>query len=273
MIINSDTWLYGVVGNPLKHTLSPALHNAAFSACGLNALYLAFETREIEGALKGMRALGLKGLSVTRPYKSAVIPWLDEVEEWARQIGAVNTIVNQDGRLIGFNTDADGALQALERRLDLAGKTAIILGAGGAARAIGLILKKTGVHLTIANRSRERGEALARALDCPFRSWTEAADIPVDLIIQTTPVGMHPFEDQSPIPAEALKKEMTVMEIIYNPLETRLLRLARERGCSTINGLEMFIAQGAEQFRRWTGLEPPLQVMREAVKAALGGFQ
>ena len=269
MTIDPDTRLYGVVGNPLRHTLSPALHNAAFSALGLNAVYLAFETRDIGGALRGMRALGLKGLSVTRPYKSAVIPWLDEVEELARQIGAVNTIVNQDGRLIGFNTDADGALQALNRLLDLSGKTALILGAGGAARAIGFVLKKSGVHLIITNRSRERGEALARALDCTFRPWMDAAGIPADLIIQTTPVGLHPFADQSPLPPEAFNKEMTVMDIIYNPLETRLLRLARERGCVTINGLEMFIAQGAEQFRRWTGLEPPLRVMKEAVERSL----
>jgi shikimate dehydrogenase len=269
MIIDPDTMLYGVVGNPLTHTLSPALHNAAFSALGLNAVYLAFETRDIEGALKGMRALGLKGLSVTRPYKSAAIPWLDEVEDLARQIGAVNTIVNQDGRLIGYNTDADAALQALERRLDLFGKTALILGAGGAARAIGFMLKDSGVKLTIVNRSRERGEALARALNCAYRPWTEAAGIPADVIIQTTPVGLHPFDDQSPLPAEAFNKEMTVMDIIYNPLETRLLRLARERGCVTINGLEMFIAQGAEQFRRWTGLEPPLRVMKEAVEKIL----
>jgi len=267
MVIDTNTRLYGVVGNPLTHTLSPALHNAAFAALGLNALYLAFETRDIEGAMKGMRALGLKGLSVTRPFKSEVIPWLDEVEEQARQIGAVNTVVNQGGRLTGFNTDADGALQALERRMDLPGKTALILGAGGAARAIGFALKKTGVHLTIANRSRERGEALAKTLDCAYRPWTEAAGIPADLIIQTTPVGLHPVEDQSPLPAEAFTKEMTVMDIIYNPLETRLLRLAREQGCVTINGLEMFIAQGAEQFRRWTGLEPPLRVMKEAVES------
>jgi shikimate dehydrogenase len=269
MRIDPNTRLYGVVGNPLTHTLSPALHNAAFAALGVNALYLAFETRDIEGALKGLRALGLKGLSVTRPYKSVVIPWLDKVEELTRQIGAVNTIVNQDGRLIGYNTDADGALQALERRLELKGITALILGAGGAARAIGFILKKSGAHLTIVNRSRERGEALARALDCTFRPWREAAGIPADLIIQTTPVGMHPFDDQSPLPAEAFNKGVTVMDIIYNPPETRLLRLAKERGCATINGLEMFIAQGAEQFRRWTGLEPPLRVMKEAVEKLL----
>lgn len=269
MIIDPDTRLYGVVGNPLTQTLSPTLHNAAFAALELNAVYLAFETRDIEGALKGLRALGLMGLSVTLPYKSAVIPLLDEVEEPARQIGAVNTIVNRNGRLIGCNTDAAGALQALERRLDPAGKTALLLGAGGAARAIGFMLKKSGARLTIVNRSRERGEALARALDCSFRPWREAAGIPAELIIQTTPVGMHPFEDQSPLPPEFFEKGMTVMDIIYNPLETRLLRTAREQGCATISGLEMFIAQGAEQFRRWTGLEPPLRVMREAVERRL----
>jgi shikimate dehydrogenase len=269
MMIDSNTQLYGVVGNPLTHTLSPALHNAAFAASGLNAVYLAFETRDIAGALKGVRAMGLKGLSVTLPYKGAVIPLLDEVEEPAREIGAVNTIVNQNGRLIGCNTDAAGALQALEQRLDPAGRTALILGAGGAARAIGFMLKKAGVHLTIVNRSRERGEALAKALDCTFRSWPKGDSIPAELIIQTTPVGMHPFEEQSPLPPEFFEKGMTVMDIIYNPLETRLLRTARERGCATISGLEMFLAQGAEQFRRWTGLEPPLRVMREAVRARL----
>jgi shikimate dehydrogenase len=269
MLIDPNTLLYGVVGNPLRHTLSPALHNAAFAAMGLNAVYLAFETRDIAGAMEGVRALGLKGLSITLPYKSAVIPFMDEVEEPAREIGAVNTVVNRNGRLIGSNTDAAGALQALGRRLDPADRTALILGAGGAARAIGFMLKKTGVHLTVVNRSRERGEALARALDCAFRPWPEASGVPAGLIIQTTPVGMHPFEDQSPLPPEFFEKGMTVMDIIYNPLETRLLRMARERGCATISGLEMFLAQGAEQFRRWTGLEPPLRAMRDAVEQKL----
>jgi shikimate dehydrogenase len=269
VIINQHTKLYGVVGHPIGHSLSPTMQNAAFSAKGLNAIYLAFETRDIDGCLKGLRALGIRGMSVTLPHKSAVIPLLDKVDGLAKKIGAINTIVNDEGELIGYNTDAVGALNALATKTELSGKTCLIIGAGGAARAIGFILKENGVELELANRSVERGRALALALACPFIPLDELEETAADLLIQTTPIGMTPGEEGCPIPEQILKKGMVVMDIIYNPLETRLLTMARARGCLTINGLGMFIYQGAEQFRLWTGLEAPVNAMTRAVKEAL----
>ncbi len=271
MRIDSHTALYGVVGNPIRHSLSPSMHNAAFSEAGLNAVYLCFEAEDPEGCVRGMRALGIKGLSVTIPFKSAVIPCLDEVDLVARKIGAVNTIVNRNGRLIGTNTDAYGAWKALTEKVSPRGKRCLMVGAGGAARAIGCILREKGVDLTVVNRSRERGEALAQILGCPFVSLDHMAGEKPELLIQTTPVGMYPHQDQSVIPEEILQKGMVVMDIVYNPLKTRLLRAARERGCKTIDGLGMLVHQGSEQFRFWTGREPPLQVMRKAVLETLGG--
>ena len=268
-MIDRETKLYGVIGYPLGHTLSPVLHNAAFRACGLNAVYLAFESNNLPGALAGMRALGIRGLSVTIPHKESVIPLLDEVDELAEKIGAVNTVTNRENRLIGTNTDALGALKALQDKTELAGKSGLIVGAGGAARAIGYLLKEQGVRLTVTNRSEARGAAMANFLNCSFRPLAEIHKQPADLLIQTTPVGMFPQGEQCLLESEYLESGMVVMDIIYNPLETRLIRMARERGCTAINGLPMFIQQGAEQFRQWTGLQPPVAAMTRAVTAVL----
>jgi shikimate dehydrogenase len=267
--MDQHTDIYGVMGYPLIHSLSPTMQNAAFLEKGLNAIYLAFETKNLEDALKGMRALGIKGMSVTIPHKSSVIPLLDQVDDLAKRIGAVNTIVNDQGRLVGYNTDARGALEALKEKTEVFGKTCLILGAGGAARAIGYILKEHGVDLTIANRSRVRGEELADFLECPFIPLEKATDIQVDLLIQTTPVGMYPHDKESILPSDALNPGTVVMDIVYNPIETKLLTTAKGRGCVTVNGLGMFIRQGAEQFRLWTGLEAPVDSMRSAAEEVL----
>ena len=272
MMIDQKTELFGVVGNPIGHSLSPTMHNAAFSARGKNAVYVAFDTGDIDGCIRGIRALGIRGVSVTIPHKSAVIPLLDEVDGLARRIGAVNTVVNDQGRLVGYNTDAKGALKALKEKIELPGKTCLIIGAGGAARAIGFILRDHGAHLSVSNRSAGRGENLALSLGCPFVPLKEAKGIQADLLIQTTPVGMYPHEDQCIIPHDVLKQGMVVMDIIYNPPETRLLKMAKARGCLAIDGLGMFIHQGAEQFRIWTGLEAPLSAMNRAVEKALRGI-
>jgi len=269
MIIDQDTQLYGVVGNPIGHSLSPAVHNAAFLAEGLNAVYLAFETEDIQACLKGMKGLGIRGMSITIPYKSEVMPFLDEVHDEAAAIGAVNTIVNRDGRLTGYNTDALGALRALEENTEMPGKRCIMIGAGGAARAIGYILKKKGVELTIANRSVERGISLCKSLDCGFVNMEEVVNERGDILINTTPVGMTPNAESCPVPEKVLRRGMVVMDIIYNPLETRLLAMARGRGCVVVNGLAMFVYQGAEQFRLWTGREAPVKIMFEAAREAL----
>ena len=269
--INQNTELYGVLGNPVRHSLGPLMHNAVFREKGLNAVYLAFESDSVEGAIQGMRALGIKGLSITIPHKTSVIPLLDEVDPLAKDIGAVNTVVNKDGKLTGYNTDAAGALMALEAAVPVEGKRCVIVGAGGAARAVGYILKRKSVGLVIANRSVERGEALSISLDCPFVKMDQIEDIDADILINTTPAGMSPHIDSCPVPFSALKRGMTVMDIIYNPRITRLLRAAAERGCRIVDGLGMFIYQGAEQFRLWTGKEAPVDIMKAVVEQALYG--
>jgi shikimate dehydrogenase len=261
--------LYGVLGSPVRHSLSPAIHNAAFEATGVNGVYLAFETTDLPGALAGAKALSFGGLSVTLPFKSAVIPLLDGMDPLARTIGAVNTIRNEDGQLVGFNTDGVGALRALEAVTELSGKRCLLVGAGGAARAIGFVLRSRGVEIVVANRSAERGKSLAAFLEGRYIPLSEAHPVEADLLIQTTPVGMFPHTDQVPISEDAIHEGMVVMDAVYNPLKTRLLALAEKKGCLTIGGLDMFIYQGAEQFRIWTGLEPPVEIMREAAKKSL----
>ena len=271
MVINQYTELYGVIGNPVRHSLSPLMHNASFAHENINAAYLAFESNDIEGAIRGMRGLGIKGLSVTIPHKAAVMPLLDEVEPLAMDIGAVNTVVNKNNKLIGYNTDATGALRALSDVVNVNGKKCVILGAGGAARAIGYILKRNNVSLMIANRGVERGKALSNALDSPFIEMDQLENIDVDMLINTTPVGMSPNVNFCPVPDNALKPGMTVMDIIYNPKTTRLLQVAVNKGCQTINGLGMFVYQGAEQFSLWTGKDAPVDTMKKVVEEALYG--
>lgn len=269
MKIDSKTMLYGLVGYPVGHSLGPIMHNAAFSETGINAVYLAFGTQDIQGCLNGMKAIGIKGLSVTIPHKTAVIPLLDEVDQLAEKIGAVNTVVNKNDRLIGYNTDAIGAYRALEEEIDPKGKRYIIIGAGGAARAIGFILKENGLDLSLANRSVERGKVLAHDLGCPFIPLSMLEETSPDVLIHTTSVGMAPDSDQCVVSEQVLKQGMVVMDIVYNPLETKLLAMAKAKGCLTINGLGMFIHQGVEQFKLWTGLEAPKDIMLDAIKQAL----
>ena len=266
---NQPAKIYGVLGNPIQHSLSPVMHNAAFEAAGVNALYVAFESSDLEGSIDGMRALGIRGMSVTIPFKTSIIPHLDALDPLAERIGAVNTILNENGRLKGYNTDGLGAMKALQTKIDLAGKRCVLVGAGGAARGIGFMAREMGMELVIANRSMDRGLALADFLECSFIPLERIREIRVNVMIQTTPVGMFPHEDASPVPDNVFRKEMVVMDAIYNPLETRLLKSAKARGCATISGLEMFIHQGAEQFRLWTGSNPPMDVMRAVVKDAL----
>lgn len=268
-LIDAETQLYGIIGNPVRHSLSPILHNRAFRRMGLNAVYLAFEVKNLEEALKGIRELGIWGVSVTLPFKTEVIPLLDEVDEVADKIKAVNTIVNEGGKLIGYNTDWRGALEALEERVDLKGKRVILLGAGGAARAIGFGLKEKGCQFIIFNRSQDRAEVLAKELGCIQQPLSSIEVLEVDVIINATSVGMYPYDRESPLPKKVLKKGMTVMDIIYRPLRTKLLREAEERGCQTIDGLEMLAHQGAAQFEIWTGMRPKIEEIEEDLRREL----
>ena len=257
-MIDAQTELYGVIGNPVHHSLSPVIHNGAFQRLGWNAVYLAFQVKDLEEALRGIRGLGVRGVSVTIPFKTEVIPLLDKVEGLARKIGAVNTIVNRGGKLTGYNTDWNGALEALEEKVNLKAKKIVLLGAGGAARAIGFGLKERDCQLIVVNRSKKKGEGLSRELGCdylpkPSLVRMKAVELEAEVIINATSLGMFPQDGETPFPKYLLKKGMVVMDIVYQPLQTKLLREAKERGCLTVNGLEMLMRQGAAQCEIWTG--------------------
>ena len=267
-MISARTLLYGIIGNPVRHSLSPVIHNRAFKRMGWDAAYLAFEVDDLQAAINGIRGFGIRGVSVTLPFKTEIISHLDEIDPIAKKIKAVNTIVNERGRLIGYNTDWSGALEALEEKIDLKGKKALVLGAGGSARAIayGLILR--GCQVIIASRCEEKAIELAKEMGCLPRS--QFCNSEAEVLINCTPVGMYPQDDQSPVPGEVLREGMTVMDVVYQPLRTRFLREAEEQGCRTIDGLEMLIRQGASQFQIWTGHKPDIQRIREDLYHALG---
>jgi len=268
-MINAQTQLYGIIGNPVRHSLSPILHNEFFRRMGLNAVYLAFEVRNLKEAMRGIRELGIRGVSVTLPFKREVLPLLDEVDEMAEKISAVNTIFNENGKLIGYNTDWLGALEALEEKVDLKGKKVILLGAGGAARAIGFGLKMRGCQIIVSNRSIDKGMDLAKELMGNHQSLSSIEGWDSEVIINATSVGMSPYDGETPLPPKILKKGMTVMDIVYQPLRTRLLREAEEQGCLTIDGIEMLSRQGAAQLEIWTGMRPDLLQIRKGLRQAL----
>jgi shikimate dehydrogenase len=268
-MIDANTSLFGLIGNPVAHSLSPVMHNQAFAATGCNAVYLAFSVADPGAAINSIKALNFKGLSVTLPHKVAVMEYLDEIDETAARIGAVNTIVNNNGKLTGYNTDCQGAIKALRTRTSVEGKSVAIIGAGGAARAIGFGLKSAGGRLTILNRTRTTGEHLAADLQAHFLPLDECQPKRYDVLINTTPLGMHPHTDATPIANKELSPKMVVMDIVYNPLKTRFLKEAAARGCRTINGIDMFVYQGAHQFELWTRRKAPVDVMYTAVLEAL----
>ena len=263
--------LYAVFGDPVGHSLSPLMHTAAFWAAGHNGVYVAVEAKTAEQIVTGTKALGIRGASVTIPHKTAVGAFLDECDQSVGKIGAVNTIVNRNGRLRGFNTDCEGVVRALTAATDPAGRDVLVVGAGGAARAAAVGLQDAGGRVTICNRTPARGEIIAAELDCGFQPLERLSRLETDILINATPVGMTPARDASVVPVEALRAGMVVMDLVYNPIRTRLLRDAAAAGCRTIDGSEMFVHQGARQFELWTGLEAPVEIMRLFVRAALKG--
>ena len=263
MQIDGKTKLYGIMGNPVAHSLSPAMHNAAFQACGLNKAYVAFEVVDVPHAMDGFRALGIGGVSVTIPHKQAVIPLLDAIDPVARKIGAVNTLLVDGDHIKGYNTDWIGANQALETIVSLSGSTVLVIGAGGSARAIGFGLQEKGATVILANRTLAKGQALAQDLNCECYPLAEIDTLNVDVLVNTTSVGMTPNINDTVVTREVLENIPAVMDIIYAPSETRLLREAKEAGCATVNGFYMLLFQGVAQFELWTGRSAPVEIMRE----------
>ena len=269
-IINSNTSLYAVLGDPISHSLSPVMHNSAFSYTDYNGVCFASKVEEIGSAITGIRALGINGAGITIPHKVTIMEFLDEIDDMAEKIGAVNTIINRQGKITGYNFDSSGAVKALKEKTGINNKAVAILGAGGAARAVGYGIISEGGRLTILNRTKEKGEKLAADLGsefCPLKGFKK---VKCDILINTTPVGMKPNVDDMPFKKEHLNKGMIVMDIVYNPLKTRLLKVAEDMGCTTIDGVSMFVFQGACQFELWTGKKAPVDLMRKTVLKGLG---
>jgi shikimate dehydrogenase len=281
MDINTRTQFCGVIGNPVEHSLSPAIHNAAFQRLGINCVYLAWKVEAIGDAIQGLRVLGnFRGASVTIPHKVAAMPFLDDVEETAGRIGAINTIVAEGGRLIGYNTDASGSLRALrEGGIELIERQVVILGSGGAARAIAFALAADGKASKVTILGIDNRERIALASDMRSKTKLTVEDFQLDeptlssvlpsahLLIHCTPIGMSPEVEATCVPATLLHPRLAVMDIVYNPRETRLLKDAKRAGCKTIAGLEMFLNQAVTQFELWTHRPAPVEVMREVLES------
>jgi shikimate dehydrogenase len=275
--------VFGVFGDPISHSLSPAMHNAAFSALGMDCVYHAFRVKpeKLEKAVLGAEAMGFGGLNLTVPLKEVPLK-LGSIkpDPLAERIGAVNTIVFEEtGEIRGYNTDGLGAKQALqEAAVEIKGSKIVVAGAGGAARAIAFQLVADGAEIAIVNRTKERAIALAKDISATAlpgevegRGLSGLKNLLQDanVLINTTTLGMHPNTDSAIATAEELHSGLTVFDIVYNPLETRLLREAKASGAKTVSGVSMLVHQGAEAFRLWTGIEPPVELMKETVLGAL----
>ena len=280
MNIKGSTNIVGLIGHPVEHSFSPPMHNAAFEALDMDYAYVPFDVDQgnLESAIEGASALNIKGFNVTIPHKVEVMKYLNELDEVASLIGAVNTIDFKD--LKGYNTDGIGAIKAIEEETSIKNKNVVIAGAGGASRAISFYIAKYGAEsLTILNRNVEKAESLAGdVLDSGLIGEVNSDSISEignclaesDILIDTTPLGMHPHIDDEPIAcAEAMHDDLVVFDAVYNPNETSLLKEAIKAGAKPVYGIKMLLYQGAESFRIWTGRDAPVDVMEDALKKTL----
>jgi shikimate dehydrogenase len=280
--INSETKLYLLIGDPVEHSFSPFMHNAAFQFLGINSVYLTLQVKSdgLIDTIKGMRSMGIPGINVTIPHKISIMKYLDEIDSHAKIIGAVNTVVNKDGRLIGYNTDGIGAITALKtEKADPEGKKVVVLGAGGAARALSFSIAPSARKLVVLNRTKSKATSLVKAIktrlsiDIVGEALTinslsrELTD--TDLLINTTSVGMFPKIEETLVDRQLIKPNMVVFDIIYNPPETRFLKEAKASGAKVLNGINMLVNQGALSFKLWIGLKPPMDVMYRAINRGL----
>ncbi len=276
-MITAKTDVYCIFGNPVRHSLSPLIHNSAFEELGINAVYVAFEPDSIEQGVRSMRELGIKGASITIPFKVDVIPFLDSIDPLAERIGSVNTLLNLDGKIIGYNTDGLGATLALKNNhIEIENQTYLVIGNGGSARAIAFTLLQNNAKIVIAGRNQQRIANLKNdlakhgtvdhiLLDELEENYMEN----VDVIINTTPVGMHPEAEKSPIKNSLIVEKHAVFDIVYSPDITILLKTANEKGCIIVRGFEMLLYQGVKQFEIWTGKEAPVQTMYNVLDKAI----
>nr|MDO8084881.1 shikimate dehydrogenase [Candidatus Sigynarchaeum springense] len=284
--VSGKTRTLCVIGDPIEHTMSPAMQNAAIKALGLDLVYVAYHVKPdmLKQAFDGFRALGIAGINVTIPHKIAAIQWLDEVDPVAKAIGAINTVKNDGGKLLGRNTDADGAARAMRAaNIELKGSKAALLGAGGAARAVGFALAREGASVKIVYRREDASMAsdLAQDIKVVFPSASiettlmdkagiEKACRDSTILVNATPIGMHPRSDQTLVDRNLLHDQLCVFDVVYNPLETRLVKDAKAAGCKVILGIDMLVYQGALALEWWTGKEAPVDVMRRAAIEKLG---
>jgi len=278
-MISGYTRICCLIGDPVSHSISPAMHNAAFKELGLDYIYLPFRVKpeSLNDSLKGLRALGIAGFNVTIPHKVAIMPLLDKLDPLAEKIGAVNTVLNNKGVLKGFNTDGPGFIAALKTSgIEPDGKKVVLLGAGGAARAIAFSLAESGAYISILNRRQEYDWAVNLAtsivIKCHKKDVTalELSDKSLkkelkdaDILVNATPLGMTPGIENTPVAGELLTDGLTVFDIVYNPVETRLIREAKAAGLKTISGIDMLVMQGALAFEIWTGKKAPVALMKK----------
>jgi shikimate dehydrogenase len=272
IIINGSTETFGIVGNPVRHSLSPVMHNAAFAALGMNCVYVPLLTSDLRKGVDGLKALGFRGVSVTIPHKEEIVRYVEVLDPVAARIGAVNTLVigkrehAADRTVYGYNTDWLGANRALGEQIELAGSRVLLVGAGGSARAIGYGLLEAGAEIVLANRTVSKGQELADRLGCDFCPLDRIEAISADVLVNTTSVGMTPGDDGTPVAQNLLPRFSVVMDIVYAPLATRLLQEAASSGCKVVDGLSMLLYQGVAQFELWTGREAPVKVMRKVLQ-------
>jgi len=277
--ITGKTKVVGIIGYPITHSLSPVMHNAAFARLGLDFVYAPYEVKpeSLGKAVQGLAAAGVVGFNVTIPHKERIFEFLDRIDPKAKELGAVNTVRVEQGRLVGYNTDAPGFLLSLKKSVDPYGKSVLVLGAGGSARAVVFSLLEAGIsQLAIANRSLDRAQQLVddiisvvpiKLISLPDSEINQTIR-QADIIINATPVGLKP-DDPPVISMEMIRPGQVVYDLVYNPPETQLLKQAKAKGAITQNGLEMLVYQGALAFELWTGQKPPIDIMQQALQSKL----